>query len=106
MKLEITYKVHFTIPNAQSTTLFKNPTRFGNWSQTMMQEMCVLSGCDYILSIKRIGLKKTHSLIHRYRSLPKAIEHLRKEGKYDIPDGYEDEEEKYHLQQKNQSPSK
>ncbi|MES1921520.1 hypothetical protein MHBO_003046 [Bonamia ostreae] len=77
-----------------SSVKFLSNFSFGNWTQRMLQEMCVLSGCDYLPSIPRIGLKKAYNLIHHYRNLEKAVRHLRHEGKYDVPDRYEQRAER------------
>lgn len=60
----------------------------------MFQEMCIMSGCDYIASIKRIGIKKAYVLINHYRSIESAVRHLRREGKLSVPEDYEEEAEK------------
>ena len=34
----------------------------------MIQEMAVLSGCDYLASISGVGLKKAHVLINQFKN--------------------------------------
>ncbi|KAK4482050.1 hypothetical protein RD792_011602 [Penstemon davidsonii] len=50
------------------------------FTQTMLLEMCILSGCDYLQSLPGMGLKKAHSLIKKFKSHEKVIKHLRYNG--------------------------
>lgn len=49
-------------------------------------EICVLSGCDYLPSVKGIGLKTAHSLFKEAQSLQLAIKKI--EFKKEIPQNY------------------
>lgn len=42
------------------------------FTQMMLLEMCILSGCDYLQSLPGMGLKKAHALIKRFRSHEKV----------------------------------
>ncbi|CAM8900394.1 unnamed protein product [Rhodiola kirilowii] len=50
---------------------------FMGFSQQMVLEMCIMSGCDYLQSLPGMGLKKAHALIKKFKSYDKAIKHLR-----------------------------
>lgn len=50
---------------------------FSGFTQQMVLEMCILSGCDYLASLPGLGLKKAHALVKKFRSYDKVIKHLR-----------------------------
>ena len=61
----------------------------------MLLTLCILSGCDYLESIKGIGFKKSFKLIHELGDDISAImRKLRREGKFLIPMDYEKNFEK------------
>ena len=66
------------------------PLSFVGFSHQMLLEMCVLSGCDFLPSLKGIGVKKAHTLMKRFRHFVRAVKHLRYNGTH-VPRGYEDE---------------
>jgi flap endonuclease-1 len=47
-------------------------------------ELCILFGCDYCDTIKKIGVKRAYELILKYKN----IESIIKLNKYDIPEDY------------------
>jgi exonuclease-1 len=52
--------------------------------------MCIISGCDYLDSIKGIGLKKAHRLVYEDGAdVKKVLKKVRREGKFLIPANYE-----------------
>ena len=56
----------------------------------MLLNLCILSGCDYLESIKGIGFKKAFKLIHEHGDdLAAIMRKLRREGKFIIPMDYE-----------------
>ena len=56
----------------------------------MLLTTCILSGCDYIESIKGIGLKKAHKLVYETGKDVKALlRRIRRDGKHLIPATYE-----------------
>ena len=61
---------------------------FVGFTASMVLEMCVLSGCDYLPSLPGLGIKRAHALIRRYRTAARALRHLRFEGVH-VPAGYE-----------------
>ena len=68
---------------------------FKNFKGEMFLTLCILSGCDYLGSIKGIGFKKAFKLIHEFGDdITTILKKLRKEGKYIIPLDYEKNFEK------------
>ncbi|XP_073300650.1 exonuclease 1 [Primulina huaijiensis] len=47
------------------------------FTQVMLLEMCILSGCDYLQSLPGMGLKKAHMLMKRFKCHEKVIKHLK-----------------------------
>ncbi|GAQ80053.1 DNA repair protein XPGC [Klebsormidium nitens] len=62
---------------------------FTNFTQQMVLEMCIFSGCDYLASLPGMGVKRAHALVKRFKTFRKAIKWLKFQGT-DIPPGYED----------------
>ncbi|XP_010538228.1 PREDICTED: exonuclease 1 [Tarenaya hassleriana] len=50
---------------------------FSGFSNQMLLEMCILSGCDYLQSLPGMGLKRAHALITRFKSYDRVIKHLK-----------------------------
>ena len=57
----------------------------------MFLTMCILSGCDYLESIRGIGLKKAHKLVMDVGQddIISLFRKIELEGKFVIPDNYE-----------------
>lgn len=56
----------------------------------MLLTTCILSGCDYLDSIKGIGFKKAHKLVSESGDdLKTILRKLRREGKHVVPNDYE-----------------
>ena len=63
---------------------------FRTFTQEMLLITCILSGCDYLDSIKGVGLKKAHRLVYESGSDIKGLfRRIRREGKHFIPPSYE-----------------
>jgi len=61
----------------------------------MLLTMCILSGCDYLESIKGIGFKKAYKLVHEHGDdIGAILRKIRREGKFVIPQDYEENFEK------------
>lgn len=72
------------------TELHKIPD-FVGFKNDMLLYTCILSGCDYLESIKGVGLKKARQLVKDSGADVAAIlRKIRREGKYMIPLDYED----------------
>ena len=63
---------------------------FSTFSDDMFLKMAVLSGCDYLESIKGIGLKKAHKMILEQKNgdIRPILEKITKDGKLEIPEAY------------------
>ncbi|KMS96666.1 hypothetical protein BVRB_8g200870 [Beta vulgaris subsp. vulgaris] len=59
------------------------------FTNEMIQEMCILSGCDYLPSLPGMGLKRAHSLISKFKKFEKVIKHL-KYSSVEVPPLYEE----------------
>ena len=56
----------------------------------MLLTTCILSGCDYLESIKGIGFKKAFKLVYDHGDdISAIIKKIRREGKYLVPLDYE-----------------
>jgi exonuclease-1 len=42
---------------------------FTGWTPSLVRQMCILSGCDYIASIQGIGLKTAYKLLKQHRTV-------------------------------------
>lgn len=52
------------------------------FTNEMIQEMCILSGCDYLPSLPGMGLKRAHSLISKFKKFEKVKFHLLLDASY------------------------
>ncbi len=50
---------------------------FQNWTDEMFRHMCILSGCDYLPSIKGLGLRKAYKVVGSSKRGGAAIRALR-----------------------------
>lgn len=50
--------------------------------------MAILSGCDYLPSINKIGLKTAHTYVRKFKKIEKIVRILQFEEKFVVPDGY------------------
>ena len=63
---------------------------FRTFTLDMLLVACILSGCDYLESIKGIGFKKAHKLVYENgQDVKQLFRKIRREGKYIIPHTYE-----------------
>ncbi|PYH98256.1 exonuclease [Aspergillus ellipticus CBS 707.79] len=60
------------------------------WTDDDFRRMCILSGCDYLPNIARLGLKTAYRSIRKYKSVEKALRMLQFEGQYNVPSDYLD----------------
>ncbi|KAL4779409.1 hypothetical protein BJX76DRAFT_340811 [Aspergillus varians] len=61
---------------------------FVGWTDADFRRMCILSGCDYLPNIGRVGLKTAYRSIRKYKNVEKALRMLQLEGQYRIPADY------------------
>ncbi|KAJ5357641.1 hypothetical protein N7541_004799 [Penicillium brevicompactum] len=58
------------------------------WSDADFRTMCILSGCDYLANIPKMGLKTAYRTVRKHRSAEKALRMLQFEGKFRVPADY------------------
>ena len=58
------------------------------WTDAQFRRMAILSGCDYLPSINKMGLKTAYRYIRKYKNVEKVIRMLQFEGQLTIPAGY------------------
>lgn len=76
----------------QNLKKVKGKPNFKDFSHEMLLTACILSGCDYLDSIKGIGFKKAVKLVDdagKENTFMEAMTALRDEGKVSIPSKYE-----------------
>jgi exonuclease 1 len=52
------------------------------------RSMAILSGCDYLASINKIGLKTAHTYVRKYKNVERILRMLQFEQKFTVPSGY------------------
>ena len=58
------------------------------WSDAEFRRMAILSGCDYLASINRMGLKSAYRLVRKHKTIEKILRMLSFDGQHHIPSGY------------------
>lgn len=58
------------------------------WSDVEFRRMAILSGCDYLENINKMGLKTAYRLIRKYKSMDRLIRALQFDGQYKVPKNY------------------
>ncbi|KPI44413.1 Exodeoxyribonuclease 1 [Cyphellophora attinorum] len=58
------------------------------WTDTMFRRMAILSGCDYLPNIGKMGLKTAYRYVRKYKDVEKVIQVLRFENKLSVPADY------------------
>ncbi|KAL1872533.1 Rad2 nuclease [Paecilomyces lecythidis] len=61
---------------------------FIGWTDADFRRMCILSGCDYLPSIPKMGLKTAYRSIRKYKNVERVLRMLQFEGKYHVPADY------------------
>ena len=68
---------------------------FRNFTDDMLLACCIVSGCDYLESIKGIGFKKAHKLVMECGAdISIILKMIRREGRLCVPPDYEKTYEK------------
>lgn len=67
------------------------------WSDVEFRRMAILSGCDYLPSINKLGLKTAYRLIRKHKSIEKILRMLQFDGQFHVPPGYLEEFRKAEL---------
>lgn len=63
--------------------------RMDGFTEEKFRQMCILSGCDYLQSVKGMGLITSHRLLKKHSTVKKAIGTLRLNCKMKVPPDYE-----------------
>jgi exonuclease 1 len=50
--------------------------------------MAILSGCDYLASINKVGLKTAHTYVRKYKNIERILRMLQFEQKFFVPSSY------------------
>ena len=58
------------------------------WSDKEFRTMAIMSGCDYLPSIDKMGLKTAHRLVRKYKTIEKILKMLAFDGKFRVPACY------------------
>ena len=58
------------------------------WTDAEFRRMAILSGCDYLASINRMGLKSAYRLVRKHKTIEKILRMLSFDGQYHVPPGY------------------
>ena len=58
------------------------------WSDAEFRRMAILSGCDYLASIHRLGLKSAYRLVRKHKTIEKILRMLSFDGQYHVPPAY------------------
>ena len=58
------------------------------WSDPDFRTMCILSGCDYLANIPKMGLKTAYRVVRKHRSVERALRMLQFEGNFRVPADY------------------
>ncbi|KAF2087186.1 hypothetical protein K490DRAFT_16366, partial [Saccharata proteae CBS 121410] len=58
------------------------------WSDAEFRKMAILSGCDYLPSISKMGLKTAHRLMRKYKSVDRLLRAVQFDGQFKVPPGY------------------
>ncbi|OKO97274.1 Exodeoxyribonuclease 1 [Penicillium subrubescens] len=58
------------------------------WSDADFRRMCILSGCDYLANIPKMGLKTAYRSIRKHRTVEKTLRMLQFENHLQVPADY------------------
>lgn len=58
------------------------------WTDADFRRMCILSGCDYLPNIPRMGLKTAYRSIRKYKTVERALRMIQFEGQFHVPSDY------------------
>lgn len=58
------------------------------WSDADFRRMCILSGCDYLANIPKMGLKTAYRSIRKHRTVEKTLRMLQFESHLQVPADY------------------
>lgn len=58
------------------------------WTDVDFRRMAILSGCDYLKSINKMGLKTAYRLVRKHKTIERILRMLQFDGQYCVPTGY------------------
>ncbi|KAL1301655.1 hypothetical protein AAFC00_005875 [Neodothiora populina] len=58
------------------------------WSDSEFRVMSILSGCDYLASIDKMGLKTAYRLIRKHKTVERIVKAVQFDGKMKVPPHY------------------
>ncbi|KAI9735984.1 MAG: Rad2 nuclease [Cirrosporium novae-zelandiae] len=58
------------------------------WTDADFRRMAILSGCDYLANINKMGLKTAYRLVRKHKSIEKILKMLQFDGQFRVPVGY------------------
>jgi len=58
------------------------------WSDADFRRMCILSGCDYLANIPKMGLKTAYRSIRKHKTVEKALRMAQFDGQFQVPADY------------------
>lgn len=58
------------------------------WTDAEFRTMAILSGCDYLPSIRGIGVKKAHGYVRSHKTAERIVRSIRLDGKMSVPPDY------------------
>ncbi|KAL8915491.1 MAG: hypothetical protein Q9171_000056 [Xanthocarpia ochracea] len=58
------------------------------WTDADFRRMAILSGCDYLANINKMGLKTAYRLVRKHKKIEKILRMLQFDGQYYVPAGY------------------
>ena len=61
---------------------------FVGWTDAEFRRMAILSGCDYLPNINKMGLRTAYSYVRKYKNPEKILRMLQFEGQFSVPAGY------------------
>jgi exonuclease-1 len=58
------------------------------WTDADFRRMAILSGCDYLPSISKMGLKTAYRLLRKHKTVERVIKAAQFDGQFKVPEGY------------------
>lgn len=58
------------------------------WTTADLRRMAIMSGCDYLEGIHKMGLKTAHRFVRKCKTIERTIQCMQLEGKFRVPLGY------------------
>ncbi|ESZ96805.1 hypothetical protein SBOR_2806 [Sclerotinia borealis F-4128] len=58
------------------------------WSDVEFRRMAILSGCDYLASMSRMGLKTAYRLVRKHKTIENIVKMIQFDGKFQVPKNY------------------